>query len=165
MRVLQLANPPFHGLSDEEKRKYQISKYPDSTTVADDLLAITSEDIPTLTHENNRSLIIFFTFLVPRQQWRYAQSDHDTTKFGYQLSTDHARRLLFQIKLWKVSGRTDYPKRMYFLDADVYTSWNPHKKMKAFMKEAFPSGLYTENGQVVASGIINMSFIDNIFRR
>lgn len=165
---------PFHGLSDQEKRKYQISKYSDSTSAADDLLAITSEDIPTLTHENDRNLIIFFTSWCPGSKENLPKVITTLRNSEINIVLITPDDYYFKSNYEKYRLELDYSKRVYFLDADVYTSWNPHKKMKAFMKEAFPaiknvrgfpSGLYTENGKVVASGIINMDLINNIFRR
>ncbi|KGE14687.1 hypothetical protein [Sphingobacterium deserti] len=165
---------PFHGLSDQEKRKYQVFKYSDSTKVADDLLAITSEDIPTLTHENNRNLIIFFTSWCPGSKENIPKVITTLRNSDINIVLITPDDYYFKSNYEKYRAELDYSKSVYFLDADVYTSWNPHKKMKAFMKEAFPaiknvrgfpSGLYTENGQVVASGIINTDFIDSYLRK
>lgn len=167
--ILSSCKSHYHSLAGNEKEKYQLPKYSSNTQPSEDhLVALRSQNITELIEPHQKNIIVFFTSWCPYSKETIPELLTNIEESDINLILITPDDFYFKGNYEKYREELDYSDTIYFLDAEVYNSWNQHKKMKAFMKEAFPSiknvkgfpsGLYLEEGIVVASGIIDSDFI------
>ena len=123
---------------------------------------------------HKKNMIVFFASWCPYSKETIPELLTKIKESDVNLILITADDYYFKSNYDKYRNELDYSDKIYFLDANIYKSWNQHKKMKAFMKQAFPmiknvkgfpSGMYLEEGKVIGSGIIDSEFISSYLKK
>jgi len=165
LMILISCRPKYYSLSESDREKIKINSISDSITNENNFYSIRDKDMLNLINRTDTLLIVFFT------TWCTSSKDI----LPMIINSAKKREIpLFLITPDDVSYKEKYIKEIeytgsiYFLDIELYKSWNIHKNMKKFMfqlyptiknVEGFPSGLFIINNNVIFSGIIDADSI------